>query len=488
LLFDRIEEKFEKSNKNPMLQYGTDNLYFNNYLILKKFFVKEFSSLGVNTGCSVALVISKSHINFMIVASLQEIESIVLMLDSKMSYYELQNNLQIYKPDVLITDCECSPPMEYGEETTMVSSLIFEIKLHIFRRNHMGSWDNISKRNNLKRALVFFTSGSTKTPKAVFRTQENIFEDAVNNIESFSISSTDKVLCAASFSHVYGFGSGSMPYLAAGATVKFISPASTFGILKKELTVNPYTVFVGLPIHYSMLAENMDNRLQIRLALVAGSALDNRLIESTHKKLGIYMNNMYGMTELGGISTLYKNISPENMYSVGQPLANVFVKMGNIMQQNADKQSLCEVYVKSKALSPGYYNFEDGDLYDIELSEGGWFNTNDLGYIGENNELYVVCRNENMINCSGEKINPSEIESVILQYVGIKEAVVIGRSDIKQGEIPVSYVVAESIIDKKEIIRFCYDRLPIHKVPRDIVQIERLPKTNTGKVLRNNLK
>lgn len=487
MIFNKIEEAFNDNKEKAIIQYGENTLYFNHYLVFQNYFVNELIKLGIHSRSCVAVSIEKSQLNFVLVASLAKLNAIVMMLDPKMSEYELKNYLQTYKPDILITDSEYYSLIEYSQNNRVMSQTILDTVLKAFQINTNDNWNEITKQKELEGSIIFFTSGSSIIPKAAFRTKTNIYEDAINNIQYFNITSSDKVLCAASISHVYGFGSGSIPYLASGATVKFMNPASTFGILNKELATNTYTVFVGLPIHYQMLTENMNCELNLRLAFIAGSVVDKKLVDSTHKKLGIYLNNMYGMTELGGITTLYQNISTKNMYSVGNSLSNVSIKMGNVVQEEANTQPLYEIYVKSKALSPGYYNYADGRLSGIQLSEG-WFNTNDIGFIDENNVLYVAGRNENMINCSGKKINPLEIEDIILKYSGIKEAVVIGRSDRKQGEIPIAYVVAESIVDKKSIIRFCYDRLPIHKVPRDIIQVEAFPRTKTGKLMRNRLK
>ena len=75
-----------------------------------------------------------------------------------------------------------------------------------------------------------------------------------------------------------------------------------------------------------MLVKNPNRPLKLCLALVAGSVISTKLVGLMHDKFGLYLNNMYGMTELGGITTLYRNICVENKYSVGRPLSNVAIK------------------------------------------------------------------------------------------------------------------------------------------------------------------
>ena len=301
-------------------------------------------------------------------------------------------------------------------------------------------------------------------------------------IDYFHITENDKALCAVSFSHVYGFGSGSIPYLMSGASVKFLNPFCTIRTLMKELYSGEYTCFIGLPIHYRLLAEFADKPINIRLALCAGSAVSNNILDEIPKKLGFHINNMYGMSEMGGITTLYDSITDENMYSLGHTLGEVSVKLGDVAQED-EKQPLYEIWVKSKSLAPGYFSGEDKEFHNLPLVDG-WFNTNDLGYMEKDGSVCVKCRKEHMINVSG---NPGEIESAMKEFPGLTDVAVLKKKDDTYGEIPTAYYTAETELDQVEMKRFLAERLPNYKMPKELHQIKEFPRSATGKILRNKI-
>lgn len=488
MVCEMIKNAFAGSKDKTIIEYEDKKISFQEYLELVEILKKGFCQSGLGPDNSVAVLLKKSYLGFFSFSALSEMGSIQLMMDPNLSEYELEKHLGVFSPDYLITDTALnidvkSAPyhrLEYG--TSIKDAPIF-----IYKHQSLdGSWKGLCNQKALKGAVIFFSSGSTDMPKAVVRTQDNILKDAINNIETFSIASKDKVLCAASFSHVYGFGSGSIPYFTSGATVKFINPFTTINKLHNELNNNGYSIFVGLPIHYKLLLDNCEDRLNLRIAFSAGGVISSEIVNNIYTKTGIRINNMYGMSELGGITTLYENMHEGNLLSVGTPLSNVQVRLGEKINDEGDDHPLFEIYVKSNTVSPGYYDTNKKALTGI-LLEDGWFNTNDLGYMTEDGSVYIKSRKQNMINTSGKKINPLEIENIICQFQGIREAVVIGKKDEERGEVPVAYIVAEPTIDKQALLSFCYTKLPMHKIPKEVTVIEKLPKTRSGKVRRHDV-
>jgi len=289
------------------------------------------------------------------------------------------------------------------------------------------------------------------------------------------------VVCAASITHVYGHGSGCLPYLFAGATVILVNSFCTYSGLLEWLLKPNTTIFIGLPIHYELLCskENIDIS-NVRLALSAGGILSTHIFKNAVEKIGIPINNMYGMSELGAIATVRGSTLYSDPSVVGIPMNNVLIN------HNINFKKPNNVLVKSNALAYGYYNFDTRKINRMPLDEEGWFNTGDIGFFLSDGSLTLCGRADEMINVMGNKVNPRDIEKVIEICFGVKEVAVAGRIDESRGQVPIAYVIAKEI-SKEAIMDACYKLLPLHKVPREIIFVEHIPRTPNGKIMKNKL-
>jgi len=144
--------------------------------------------------------------------------------------------------------------------------------------------------------------------------------------------------------------------------------------------------------------------------------------------------------------------------------------------------------VRGPAVAKGYWNLPAATA-EVFLP-GGWFLTGDLGYLDRDGILYVTDRKKDMINMSGWKIYPAEVENVLIQHPAIRDAAVFGRPDVRRGESPVAAVVLREgrSLDYEELARFCRERLAGYKVPRGMVVLPELPRVNGWKLLRRELR
>jgi len=159
---------------------------------------------------------------------------------------------------------------------------------------------------------------------------------------------------------------------------------------------------------------------------------------------------LYGSTETGAVSINYP-FNERKIGSVGRPLAKNKIKI-----------------------------VQDEILW-------GTVRTGDLGKIDERGYLYILGRKDDVINVAGSKVYPQEVEKVILAHSKVKEAVVVGV-DYAYGQLIKAVVVPEGKVTSEEIIRYCREKLTIYKVPRIIELRKELPRTVTGKIVRNRLR
>ena len=146
-----------------------------------------------------------------------------------------------------------------------------------------------------------------------------------------------------------------------------------------------------------------------------------------------------------------------------------------------------EVCFRGGSLTKGYYKNPEATT---ESFENGWFKTGDLGYVDGDGYLYLCGRRKELINRSGEKIAPKEIEDILYRYPGVKLAACVGGPDPVPGEEIVAFCVPENgvALDADEIITFCRRFLADYKLPKQIFQLEELPiGGNGGKIQRRKL-
>jgi O-succinylbenzoic acid--CoA ligase len=153
-------------------------------------------------------------------------------------------------------------------------------------------------------------------------------------------------------------------------------------------------------------------------------------------------------------------------------------------QQDLEVGVIGQILVQGLSVMSGYLHQSDD-----QAKQDGWFYTGDLGYLDGDGYLYVVSRRSDLIISGGENIYPTEIEAILLTHPAIAEACVVGLGDREWGEIVVAVIVAESQLSLVEIRSFCEQKsLARYKLPKSIYIWESLPKTASGKLLRQEIR
>ena len=120
--------------------------------------------------------------------------------------------------------------------------------------------------------------------------------------------------------------------------------------------------------------------------------------------------------------------------------------------------------------------------------EDGWFLTGDIGYIDEDNRLFITDRKKDMIIMSGWKIYPTEVEEVLIEHPSVNEIAVFSLPHEHRGEIPVAAIIWNDGEDKDSLLEYASDNLARYKIPRRLFTTDSLPRVNGWKLLRRQLK
>jgi acyl-CoA synthetase (AMP-forming)/AMP-acid ligase II len=316
--------------------------------------------------------------------------------------------------------------------------------------------------------LIKLTSGSTGMPKGILATEANLIADCINICSTMDIRPDDINLGAIPMSHSYGFSNLVTPLLVQGTAVVISNdylPQSVVNLCNRfSCTVAPL-----IPMVFDHLITAGDGSFQtVRTFLSAGAPLPPSVSRKFRERFGVPIHTFYGCSECGGITYDREGAAVERG-TVGRAMENVTLtsKRGRLA-------------VRGDNVALGYLH----DAATFQPFDEGVFITDDLVDIRDDGEIAITGRASELINTAGKKVNPREVEQVLLQIDGVREAKVYGEPAGARGDVVAAAVVASADVTREQIRTFCLSHLSPHKVPRIVKLIESIPVDERGKVKR----
>jgi long-chain acyl-CoA synthetase len=222
---------------------------------------------------------------------------------------------------------------------------------------------------------------------------------------------------------------------------------------------------------------------------VGGQTMPVAKMEEVEKRFGCPLIELWGMTELAGLGTTFPSHGPHKLGSIGIALPHVEARIADVADasKSMPRGEVGELMIRGPIVMQGYYGNEAATRETIEPD--GWLHSGDLAHMDEEGAIFIVDRRKDMINSSGFKVFPAEIERVIAAHPAVAMVAVGGQPDELKGEIAKAYVVLKprAAADAEEIIALCRKELAAYKVPRAVQFVPDLPKTSTGKIMRREL-
>ncbi|MEE2700919.1 MAG: acyl--CoA ligase [Chloroflexota bacterium] len=349
------------------------------------------------------------------------------------------------------------------------------------------SLDGLAEADDV--ALILHTSGTTSRPKRVPLKHRNLLASVTNIIATYGLTSNDVSLCIMPLFHVHGLLASTLATLGSGGTVvvpERFNPLN-FWPLVKDYGV---TWFTAVPtMHNALLARARSGGSRQDASLYRGlrfirscsAPLSPATMQEMEDRFGAPVVEAYGMTEAS--HQMSSNPLPPGERLAGSVGIATGVDVG-IMDEDGNLLSsgeTGEIVVKGLNVIDGY---EDNPDANATSFVNGWFRTGDQGILAEDGYLRLVGRIKELINRSGEKIAPAEIDDVLSAHPSVKEAVAFGVPHPTHGEEPSAAVVLAGEITEGDLIKHCKEHLADFKVPRTIHIVDEIPRTATGKVQR----
>lgn len=457
--------------------------------------VDRLQSLGIKSGDRIGLLLSNHPRYVMIVHALVKCEAIAVFLNIRLTAKELRWQIEASQAEYLLYD-EVTKLTANGLDKK-IARLVFVDFPHppapspIGRGGERFLFLSPVKRETRGKELIdleniqgiFYTSGTTGKPKAVPLTYSNHFHSAIASALNLGVEANDNWLLCLPMFHVGGLAIAWRSVIN-GTKITLLPKFDEQGILN-AIASEQVTLISLVPTMLSRLLNHpqWQNLQKLRAILLGGAPTSPELIAQC-RQLNLPIMPTYGMTETASqITTLLPHQVPIKQGSSGLPLFGNRLRIVDDHLQDLDAGAIGQILVQGASVMHGYlHQFEKTPIQD------GWLHTGDLGCLDDEGYLYVVSRRSDLIISGGENIYPTEIEAILLTHPHIHEACIVGISDREWGQIVAAVIVTKTQLSLQEIRDFCeQNALARFKLPKSIYIWESLPKTASGKLLRQEI-
>lgn len=343
-------------------------------------------------------------------------------------------------------------------------------------------------------AMVLYTSGTTGKPKGVMLSNRNLVANTLSILGYLSLEPDDRTLAILPFCYSYG-NSLLLTHVAAGASLVIENRFAFVDRALETMRDRQVTGFSGVPSHYSILI-NRSRFLSLewpylRYMTCAGGALPPVHIRKVRKALPhVGMHVMYGQTEgAARLSSLSPALLDVKTGSIGRGIPGVELRIANKEGRDVSPGETGELIARGENVMMGYLGDPEGTG---EVLNDGWLHTGDLATVDADGFIFIQGRAKEFIKTGGFRVGPQQIEEVLLRHRSVCECAVIGLPDEILGERILALVVfregAGTGKDIESILDLSRKSLPPYMVPARIEPIEAIPKTESGKIRRTELR
>ena len=399
---------------------------------------------------------------------------------------------------IIITEGRSVPPNNLTPHYDVESSSHTEtLAMERLVVKQMGPFEPAKIKPKADLALLQYTGGTTGIPKGVMLTHYNLVVNAAQFATWLQMRPGQEVhLSALPFSHIYGMTTSMNAPIYTWSTIVLIPDARDTNVILQAIDRYEPTIFCGVPGMYTSLINHPDIKVHslhsIRVCVSGATGLAAEVQRKFEELTGGRLIEGYGLTEASPVT----HVNPlddwerKRTASIGIPISDTDAKIVDLESgHDLPPETIGELLVRGPQVMVGYWN---NPTETKMVLKDGWLRTGDIGTMDSDGYFRIVDRRKDMINVSGMKVWPREVEEVLYEHPAVGETAVIGIPDPVSGEAVKAFVVLKEEyrgrIEAEELSTFCRVRIASYKAPRIIQFLESLPKTSVGKIQRRELK
>jgi long-chain acyl-CoA synthetase len=337
-------------------------------------------------------------------------------------------------------------------------------------------------------AAILYSSGTTGFPKGVMLTHGNIESNTLTAAKYSNMQAGDRLAVFLPLFHVFAQNYIMNGAFQRGSTLvlfrRFAPDVVLAGIASERVSMffAVPTIFIAL-----MTLQGIEAKLaSVRYWFSAAATMPEEISRRWHERFGRPIFEGYGLTECAPFAA-YNHLTCHRFGSVGTAVQSFEIKIVGEDDEEVPRGQWGEIVIRGPGVMKGYWGRPDDTMRALR---GGWLHSGDIGTMDDAGYVFIVDRVKDMINVSGFKVWPAEVENFLYQHPAIKELAVYGAPHPEKGETVRAAVVLRegASATPAEIISFCRSKMAVYKAPEHVDIVGELPKSATGKILKRVLR
>jgi long-chain acyl-CoA synthetase len=337
-------------------------------------------------------------------------------------------------------------------------------------------------------AVIVYTSGTTGHPKGAMLSHGNLLANVESCRQMLKAVGEDRFVVLLPMFHSFMFTVGVLLPMLVGGSIVLIKTLHPPKSIVMEIIQHRATLLPAVPQFFRALAHSQGPvQLPLRLCISGGAPLPAETLREFTARFPMPLLEGYGLSEASPVVSFTPIPGPWKAGSIGVPIPGVEVSIQSDAGELLPARQIGELCVRGDNVMLGYWSQPEATA---EAMRGQWLLTGDIGYADEDGYFYITDRKKDMLLVNGINVYPREIEEVLYQITGVKEAAVIGVPDARKGEQPLAFVVSQEglQLDELALLDYLRERLADYKVPRKVVFVAALPRSATSKILKTELR
>jgi len=411
--------------------------------------------------------------------------AVVVPINNFLKPDEVHHILADASIDVIITDATMAEHLA-ALKALRPQLKIWQIEDFSRLENHAASALHPSTRDDL--AVIIYTSGTTGRSKGAMLTHGNLLHNVESCRQVLAAVDHDRFVVLLPMFHSFMLCVGVLLPLIVGGSMVLVRSLHPPKNVVQDIYRRRATILPAVPSFFRTLAAApLPPGLPLRICISGGAPLPVEILREFNRHMPIPLIEGYGLSEASPVVSLNPIAGPQKEGSIGKPIPDVEVTVqddaGNILPTGATG----EICVRGGNVMRGYWNQPDATAKALR---NGWLLTGDIGHGDADGYFYITDRKKDMLIVNGINVYPREIEEILYQIPGVKEAAVVGMPDPRRGEHPVAFVAAKDgiMLEEKAILSLLRQKLADYKVPKKVTFLAALPRNATGKVLKTELR